>query len=103
MTDEPTAEQQAAREASHVPATIQPLPAAKRAEQLLRHLVLIRSSARLDEEAQRYVLLPVGVEGWLRTAIANAEQLVEELGGHLPEIPEGDVPDPGGDHGGVAD
>jgi hypothetical protein len=100
---QPSAAQVAARTASHADTTIDPLPAAKRAEILLHHLELIKSSAVLDQETQRYVLLPVGVEGWLQTAIAAAQQLVEELGGHVPGTPEGDAPDPGGEHGGVAD
>src|ERR1700732_1012395 len=58
---------------------IEPIPAPRRVAVLLHHLQLIEQTGVAHEDTGRYSVLPVAIEGWLRTAIANAEQLLEEL------------------------
>src|SRR6266851_5348441 len=61
------------------PLIVEPLSAGVRAGRLLHHLQLIAKSVVAQEDTGRYSVLPIAIEGWLRTAIAAAEQLVEEL------------------------
>jgi hypothetical protein len=71
-----------------------PIGAADRADKL--HALLKRIHEHAEQDlAGGYTVTPVAVEGWLRTAIAAAEQLAAEL--------RGDVVPPGGEHGGPAD
>ena len=71
---------------------------------MLRHLRLIESSVVAKLEEGRYSVLPIAIEGWLKTAIAGAEQLARELGAKLEDEPASEPDaDPGGEHGGPAD
>jgi hypothetical protein len=83
------------------PLLVEPLSAAARAAVVVKHLRLIEQSVIAQVEEGRYSVLPIAIEGWLRTAIAAAEQLADELGGDKPAT-EPDR-DPGGEHGGPAD
>src|SRR5258708_14224775 len=59
------------------PLIVEPLSAGVRAGRLLHYLQLISKS--VVAEGQRYTVLPIAIEGWLRTAIGAADELVEEL------------------------
>jgi len=85
---------------AQLPKVIEPAPAAARAGVILRHLKLIEGAVIVQEKEGRYSVLPIAIEGWLKTAIAAAEQLAEELG--VTPATEADA-DPGGEHGGPAD
>jgi hypothetical protein len=51
----------------------------RRAEILLQHLRMVGQSVIAQEAEGRYTVLPIAIEAWLKTATANAEQLLAEL------------------------